>query len=307
MSRVWNVLTVAAIIAGGIGFVGAAGIMAGAGDRPTPAASLAASARHDSDETTYKMIMDNAGPALVTVKFVLKMDSGAGMGDQEMETTGLLIDSKGLVVCSNLQMGGFYTMMSRGGPPVTPSDVKVLIGDDTEGKKATVVTRDTDLDLAWIRLDEPSTTELKHVDLDKGSAADAGARIFMLQRMAKFFDRALQISEGKVSGITEKPRKLLSPSGGMISARSDLGMPVFNSAGAVVGLVVLQIPDQESMEGDQTGDLGGGPMILSAADVAKATKRALEAAAANPAPSPAPAADTPAEPAPTPDVPKSDK
>lgn len=284
MTKFWKVLAAATIFAGGAGVIGT---MAGAGmaTRTAATAPSASVSMHDDDEAVYKQIMDNAGPALVTIKFVLKVEGGgsemmAGLNDQEMETIGLLIDGKGLVVCSNLQMGGFYSMMSRGqGPTVTPSDVKVLIGDDTEGKKATVLTRDTELDLAWVKLDEASATELKHVDMDKGATANAGAKVYLLQRMGKFFDRALSVSEGKVTGTTEKPRKLLAVTKTMAASREDLGMPVFNGAGTVVGMVVLQIPDPESREGDTTGELGGGPMILPAAEVVKATKRALEAAA----------------------------
>ncbi|MGE3106876.1 MAG: serine protease [Phycisphaerales bacterium] len=248
---------------------------------------IAAAGAHDDDEALYKQIMESAGPALVTIKFVLKADGDAGamagLADQEMEAVGMLIDGKGLIVCSNLMMGGFAAMMARGGgAAITPSDVKVFIGDETEGRKAKVLTRDTELDLAWVKLDEDSTSELKHVDMDKGATAAAGTQVYSLQRMAKFFDRALMIVEGNICGTTEKPRKLLAPSKGMASTREDLGMPVFNSAGTVIGMVVLQIPDEESRAADTAGDLGGGPMILPAADVAKATKRALEVAAANP-------------------------
>lgn len=308
MKKVWSILA-ATIITGG------AAVMIGSGSLNAATGASASLSRHDDEEAIYKQIMENAGPALVTVKFVLKVEGGSadfmqGLNDQEMETTGLLIDGKGLVVCSNLQMGGYYSLMSRGGgPTVTPNDVKVLIGDDTEGKKAKVLTRDTELDLAWVKLDEDSTTELKHVDMSKGATASAGTKVFLIQKMAKFFDRALAITEGKVTGMTEKPRKLLAPSKALASAREDLGMPVFNSAGTVVGMVVLQIPDQESMEGDTSGDLGGGPMILPAAEVVKATARALEAAAKSADAKPAEGEkkpDAPADAKPT-EEPKKDK
>jgi len=282
MKKAWQVLCTAAVLAVGMS---AAGVTSGMG---------VIAARPDEDPA-YKKIMDQAGPALVTVKFVLKIDGGEQMGgpsEQEMESTGFLIDGKGLVICSNFQVGGYFSMMARnGGPTATPTDVKILIGDDTEGKKATVISRDTELDLAWVKLDEESTSDLKHIDMSSGVEAPTGTRVLLLGRMAKFFDRAMSISEGKISGVTEKPRKLLSPTKPLVSSRDDLGMPVFNSDGGVVGMVVIQLPDPESMEGDATGSLGGGPMILPAAEIVKATKRALEAAAK---PTEAPKADAPA-------------
>lgn len=283
MKKSWKVLGSAAILAAGLGSVGIAG-----GFGPAPA--LISPARPEED-ASYKKAMDAGGASIVTIKFVLKVEGGgdmAGLNDQEMEATGFLLDGKGLVVCSNIQMGGYYSLMSRGnGPTITPTDVKVLIGDDTEGKKAKVLTRDTELDLAWVKLDEESATELKHIDMEKGATATVGSKLLLVGHMAKFFDRALFVNEGKVNGVTEKPRKLLSPSKSLVSDRNDLGMPVFNTDGAVVGMVVLQLPDAESSESDTSGDLGGGPMILPAAEIVKATKRALE----NPTPAAAPAAE----------------
>lgn len=276
MKKSWKVLGAAGVLAMGVGSWSLA-----SGTNLVPGT---VSPRPEED-ASYKKAMDAAGPTLVTVKFVLKIEGGgdmSGLGDQEMEATGFLLDGKGLVVCSNIQMGGYASFMARGGT-VTPTDVKVLIGDDTEGKKAKVLTRDTELDLAWVKLDEDSTTELQHINMEKGVAASIGSKLLLVGHMAKFFDRALFVNEGKVCGVTEKPRKLLAASKTLVTDRSDLGMPVFNSDGDVVGMVVLQLPDAESQASDTSGDLGGGPMILPAAEVVRATKRALE----NPTPAPA--------------------
>jgi hypothetical protein len=301
MSRKWQAWSAAAIVAAGVGLMASGALDAGSG-----VASV--SARPDDDEAIYQKVLDTSGPTLVTVKFVLKVEGGGaefgGFGDQEMETTGILIDAKGLVLCSNFQLGGAYSMMSRGGgPTVTPSDVKILIGDDTEGKKAKVLTRDTELDLAWVKLDEPSSTDLKHIDMEKGVEPKVGARIWLLARLGKFFDRAPVVNEGKIRGVTEKPRKLFTPSNTIVAARDDLGMPVFNADGAILGIVVIQFPDEESMDAAAGGDMGGGPMILPAAEIVKATKRALEAAD-KPADPTAPAGDT--KEAPKADAPKTD-
>jgi len=296
MKKSWKAIGGAALLAAGIGSFS---IAAGLGRAASTSTDAVLSARPEED-ASYKKAMDAGGPALVTIKFVLKVEGGGDMGglnDQEMEATGFLLDGKSLVVCSNIQMGGYYSLMSRGnGPTITPTDVKVLIGDDTEGKKAKVLTRDTELDLAWVKLDEESATELKHIDMEKGKTASIGSKVLLVGHMAKFFDRALFVNEGKVNGVTEKPRKLLSPSKSLVSDRNDLGMPVFDSDGAVVGMVVLQLPDAESSESDSSGDLGGGPMILPAAEIVKATKRALEHP--TPAASPEKKPDAPAEKAP---------
>ena len=95
--------------------------------------------------------------------------------------------------------------------------VKVLIGDDTEGKKAKVLSHDSELDLAWVQLDEAPATPLKAVDLDKAAAASVGQHIYLLSRMDKYFDRANVINEGRVRGVVQKPRHLLAPGGNLIT------------------------------------------------------------------------------------------
>src|SRR5690606_5287241 len=100
--------------------------------------------------------------------------------------------------------------------------------------------------------------------------------LFLVSRMDKFFGRAQVVNEGRLRGIATTPRRLYAPTSSLLADRGDLGMPVFNADGAVVGFIIVQIPDKESMEA--TDSLGGGPMILPVEQVARATKRALEAA-----------------------------
>jgi hypothetical protein len=273
------------------------GVASMAGFAPSPAASPLApvtSARAD-DHEAYQKIIDGAGPALVTVKFVMKSPNDQGAGDSEEEINGIVIDPKGLVLCSYWSIGGAYARFAPGGAAPKPQDVRVLIGDDTEGKKARLISHDSELDLAWIKLDEEPATPLKSLSLDAGAEGKVGERIFLLSRMDKFFGRAQIINEGRVRGVATTPRRLYAPSNTLLAGPSDLGMAIFNEDAAPIGFIIVQIPDQESMDAAQ--NMGGGPMILPIAEVAKATKRALEAAAAEPAPEAAPAAGaTPAEP-----------
>ncbi len=263
----FSVFTLAAII-------GAAGLAGAGATIAPPSPAPAAPAARPDDGSEYKKIVDEAGPTLVTVKFTLKSEGEGGMGDNEDEITGVVIDPKGLVLCSYWSMGGAMAIM-RGGPAPSPTDVKVLIGDDTEGKKAKVLSHDSELDLTWVQLDEAPATPLKAVNLEKAAAATMGQRVYELMRMDKYFDRAHVIYEGRIAAITEKPRHLYAPGRGVFAGRSDLGMPIFSADAGIVGFVVVQVPDKETMEASENA--GGGPMILPAAEVAKATKRALEA------------------------------
>jgi S1-C subfamily serine protease len=257
--------------------------------------SVPASVRADG-RAEYEKWLAEKSPALVTIKFVLKVQMGGmmgGMGDQESdsEVTGVMIDPKGLVLCSNTQLGGFTGIMRRfmgpmgGSITAAPTDIKVLVGDDTEGLEAKLVARDTELDLAWIRIEEPGDAEFDYCDLSKAATPTIGQRLFAVRRMGKFFDRVTAVSEGRVGGVTTKPRDLYVPAGNLSVG---LGLPIFTTDGTVVGVAIMQLPDAEDAEMNPMSMLGDlfnmqdmmGGLILPAPEVVKATKRALETAEA---------------------------
>lgn len=259
-------------------------------------APLAAPARPDD---WAKLLADRAG-SLVTVKFVLKIEPGSQ--EQEAEISAVVIDAKGLLLCSNTQTGGFPPIIQSrmGGATATPTNIKVLAGDDTEGVSAKLIARDSELDLAWIQVDDGSGKTFDAVDFTKSSSPLVGDTLLTVSRLGKFFDRASIIQSTRLGGSTKKPRKLYIPADTSIA--NELGAPVFATDGSVVGFTALQLPEAEDVEG---GGMGAreylSAVILPAEDVVKATKRALETAAANPpAPEPAttPTIDPKPEPAP---------
>jgi len=231
-----------------------------------------------AEKTEYEKLIADQSAAFVTVKFMLKVEGGFGDGEDESEITGVMIEPDGLVLCSNGALGGsrFFRRMGS----IRPTDIKVLIGDDTEGLPAKLVARDSELDLAWVRLDQPGEKPFPHLDLTKAASPSVGHRLLALRRMGKFFDRAFVASDGKVCGKVRKPRELYVPGGGLEVER---GMPVFAEDGRVVGVVITQMPDAEEMQGGYRAlMLSGGrdmfsSMILPAAEVLKATERAKKA------------------------------
>lgn len=242
----------------------------------------------------YKGLAERTAPALVTVKFVLKISGGGGMmgsmGDHESESevTGVMIDPAGVVMCSNTQLGGFTSMFRHfagrmgGNITATPTDIKVLIGDDTEGVDATLIARDSELDLAWIRIKKEGIYQ--HIDMSKGVGVNVGDSVLAVRRMGRYFARTMVVSEGRIGGITSNPRRLYVPTGNLAAG---MGLPVFTPKGAVVGVVITQMPDADY-------DAGGNPMammgnmmgmqdsfaglILPADKVVRATQRALQSA-----------------------------
>ncbi len=246
------------------------------------------------DAAAFQRLLADRGPAVVTIKFVLKISVPGGdeSENQEVDTevSGVLIDPKGVVVCSNALMGAFTSVINRfaeeftGQINATPTDLKVLIGDDTEGKEAELIARDSELDLAWIRIKEPGDKPLPHIDLSGGAKPSLGQPLLAVRRMSKHFARTAVVASGHVGGITSKPRDFYIPTG---DVRTAVGLPVFTADGRPVGVVILEVPDPESMEFSfativntlrDLDQLFAG-VILPAEEVMKATKRALESAA----------------------------
>ncbi len=254
-----------------------------------------------SGEQPFPDLVAARSPSLVTVKFVLKIKMGgamSAMGDTEaeQETTGAVVSRDGLVLCSNTQLSGMVGMMRRmigsmGDVTATPSDLKVLIGDDHEGVDAELIARDTELDLAWIRIREPRSEGYDHVDFSQAGVCAVGDTVRGVRRMAKYFDRVPVVSEARVAAVTKKPRTLLVPS----AALGTLGLPVYDGDGRVIGVSVLQVPDAEDTDGNPMAMLSNlssmedvmSGLILPADEVVKATQRALESAASRPADDPA--------------------
>jgi S1-C subfamily serine protease len=259
----------------------------------SPVATMAHAAQADigqaSPATIRAMVADRMA-ATVIVKFLLKGDE-SGMGDQETEVIGTMIDGKGLVLVSNTSMGG---MMARFmGGAVQPSDIKVLIGDDTKGVEAKLIARDSELDLAWIQIDEPRAEGYAHLDISKNpaQAADVGDFLYTVTKGGKFYDRTPIARELRMVGRATKPRDLM-----LVGSEGfgGFGMPVFNAKGECIGITALILPSEEEMENarDLFGDTPSFA-ILPLSEVAKATASARESATKADAAAPAPT-DTPA-------------
>jgi hypothetical protein len=243
-----------------------------------------ASGASGASPEAYAAALADRAPAVVTIKFTLRVSGGQfGEDEQEGETTGFLISADGLVLCSSTQIGGFASLYRAMGMPVdftvTPDKVRVLIGDDVEGVEATVVARDSELDLAWVKITEPSDEGHPFIDVTQSREAPAGSEILSIGRLPEFYGRTHVIVGGRIAGETTKPRRYLVPSQEL---GGEAGVPVFTGDDAAfVGMLVLVTPEAEDLGADAGMERVQemiGVFVLPAAEVAKATDRAREAA-----------------------------
>ncbi len=248
---------------------------AGAPVPPSPAAPAPAV----QEPNTLGKLLTQKAPAMVSIKFLLKSDDG----EQEAEASGAIIDAGGLVITSNNAFGGLEARFGSGTAP-TPTDIKILIGDDTQGVKAKFLARDTELGLAWIQIDEPASKPYAFIDMTQSAEPAVGDKIYVVSLMGRFFDRAPMVTDGFVTSIVTKPRRLIMPSFG-IAAGGEHGLPLFDEEGKVVGVATLILPERDEMEGMKRDAMKGfmGAMVLPAKAVVTATARAREMAKTNPA------------------------
>jgi len=170
-----------------------------------------------------------------------------------------------------------------GGANATPKQIKILHGDDTVGVDAKFIARDTELGLAWLKVNAAPATPFPFVDFSKHAQAKVGDELFAVRKLGKFFGQAFSIAEAASASVVTKPRTLMIPTIGL-ATRSEIALPLYNTAGQVVGVNTYILPDEDEMAGGSDALKGAEyGMILPAKDVVEATTKALENAANTPA------------------------
>ncbi|MCC6952393.1 MAG: trypsin-like peptidase domain-containing protein [Phycisphaerales bacterium] len=237
----------------------------------------AAPAMSQPAPTAYEVLATTHAKAMVNVKFTSKF----GAEEEEGEVPGVIIDKGGLVLVSNDNLRGINARF--GAPGAESANIKVLVGEDTEGVDAKVIARDSELGLAWVQIEKAAEGGYAFVDFEAGAESRAGERVMVISQLSKFFDRATVVTEGVVAGVTVRPRRTLIPS--LELATTEWGVPVFDANAKPVGLMTIILPEKEELEsmpggpGEVLKGIPGGKIVLPAAEVAAATKRAREAAA----------------------------
>ncbi|KAA9134069.1 trypsin-like peptidase domain-containing protein [Marinihelvus fidelis] len=255
-------------------------------------ALLAAGNGNAQQQPDVAQVVNAHQEALVTVKYVLSLNMGQGMGgmeqEQENELTCSMVSADGLVICSNNDLSGSIDLIKRISGPAgsdmsaTTKDFKVLIGNSPDAYDAEIVARDTELDLAWIRVTDPGDHSFAHLDFSNSADASIGESIITIRRAGSSFGRTPVATQTHIGGISSKPRKLYIP---QLQSMNGKGLPAFTADGRIIGLMVTQLPEEMGQSGGGMGMLGAGManlqdamfgLILPIADVARATERANE-------------------------------
>ena len=262
--KAWHLATLVAVAGGLLAFA------------PAPVSTVVSPAPVVADDgEIYGKLVKEKGDAIVTIKYILKEEGN----EAEEEIQGVMIEETGLVITSNLLMGGMPEAMKQmGRGNRKPLEIKVMVGSDQEGVEATLVARDSELDLAWVQITNKDNKKFAFVDINKPVEAQLGDRVLVVERLSKTNDRAFIINESRIRSLITKPRKLAVP--GMELAKA-IGVPVFNGKGEYMGMSTLQLPSREETMANSDSQFGqlrniDGIMILPGEDVVKATASAKE-------------------------------
>lgn len=235
-------------------------------------------------ETINKLMKDQA-PAIVTIEFIAKESIMGQEQKNEMEATGVMVSADGLVLTANSRLQGMMSMAMKmaggmmggmmGGMPPIQSDtenLRVVVGNETVEYEAKLVARDSDLDLAWVRIVDPKDRKYSYLDFNDAAKLEIGDSYYTISRMAKRFDRVPTVGSSTISAAIENPRPLLVGAG-------SFGSPVFDSNGKVAGFIITQPPEEgesEAVSLDGLMTMGNG-FILPAPKLVEALKQAKDA------------------------------
>lgn len=236
------------------------------------------------------------GNAVIRVNVVINQKASFGGEDREEEVSheinGTIIGEDGLtlVPLSNIDPSSMVKRMMGDQMneqikfETTVKDIKMLMADGKE-VRATVVSRDSDLDLAFLRPTTKSDKKFTAINLADNANAQLLEEVVVLARFGKIANRRIGVMSGEVQGIIEKPRKFYVPSSEL--GTGGYGLPIFNENSKLVGFVMIR-----TMAGSRSADSDERTLgiIMPASDILEIAKQVPEKAVETPKPAASPKA-----------------
>lgn len=253
--------------------------------------ALAATASAADLRATGRELAGKIGGAVIRVNVVIKMTAQMEQRQEREiahEVNGTVIGEDGLtlVPLSDIDPASMLRQMRDIKLETTVKDIKLLMADGKE-IPATVVSRDADLDVAFLRPVTKPATKFTFVNLADSAQPQLLEQVVVVARLGKIANRRISVMTGEIQAIVEKPRTFYVPSSEL--ATGGEGVPIYNADGKVIGIVLTRM-----LAG--RGDEDPMVIIMPASDLDEIARQVPEKAAEEPAavkPAPAPTA-TPA-------------
>lgn len=205
------------------------------------ALALAPAITNADGRDTFREFVKEKGDAVIAIELVMsvKVSRGGQQSDSEQksEIIGFVIDEEGLVVTSLSQVdpGAFYARFSGDEDSYVTRNRKItyLMPDNRE-IEATVVLRDPDLDLAFLKPMDAVEEPFVHISLDHSGDAEILEDVYTMSRMGRIARREIAAMSGEIQGIVQRPRKFYIPHSEITTAQT--GAPVFLEDGRLIGM-----------------------------------------------------------------------
>lgn len=213
-------------------------------------------------ELALEKLLARVSPAIVSVKVVLKTEFNMGDSIQEQESVldalGAVVDPGGLILLWNSQLSATRLMdavrqMGEGEDfklKMTPTDFRVTVAGDPREYRAFLAASDSELDLAFLQLEERPDQPLVSVEFGRSGPTRIGDTVIGVSRLSPAFDRAAFFETGRIAGRIAKPAQAFI----LDASPALLGLPVFDLEGRAVGAVATVL-SRVSEPATQSGDM----------------------------------------------------
>ena len=194
------------------------------------AAPVRAAEPFDDYRQVYRDLVQQHSSAIVTVKFVMSVTNSGNEQRIEDRTQAVMVSADGLLVVPERAVSLDFSKLGaatpgQASPVAKSSEFRVRLADTEDWLPADLVTRDSELGLAWLRLRNPAG-KLGFVDLDRGIKAEPGMVFFSLLRTSDEWGGVPVFRPGLVLGETRSPTYRLMVDGVPGIAFSHEGLPM---------------------------------------------------------------------------------
>jgi hypothetical protein len=214
---------------------------------------LAAGAADAEERSAWRGLVERYAPAIVSLSVTLRTElegSGGSPEERTSEIAGTLVDPSGLVLCwnSNLSAGRMAELFSGLGDfaarmKVRPTEIEVRLPGSDRELPAFLAAVDSDLDLAFVQLEERPEPPLPAIDFARAAAVGPGDELATVSRLSSTFDFAPYFDLVRVVGEVKKPRPGWILGGGNAT---EVGMPYFAADGLPAGVLVTVVSRTKS-------------------------------------------------------------
>lgn len=192
----------------------------------------------------YKQLVDKIQLNIVTVRAVVKAEFKAGNESESRESKftlqGAVLTSDGLVMLPGVLLSSesfkqYYGIDDddRVDIKLTPLSFKVIFGSETKEYEARLVATDSQLGLAFLKITDLEGRTVQAIPMNE-EPLTLGSEVVVVSRLPRGYDYAPYYCTGRVISEVSKPRKAYLLEGSI----SEMGLPVYNRNGEMVGVMV---------------------------------------------------------------------